>query len=79
MEQIKFRLVSCFQTVFPDLTETDIPSVSQASLATWDSVSTIALVNVMEEEFAIVIDLESVADLDSFHHIHEYLLTRVPA
>ena len=79
MDQINSRLVNCFQTVFPDLAEAEIQSASQASLATWDSVSTIALVNVLEEEFAIVIDLESVADLDSFDRIHEYLLKQVPA
>ena len=79
MDQIKSRLVNCFQTVFPNLTEAEIPSASQASLATWDSVSTIALVNVMEEEFAIEIDFECIADLDSFDRIHEYLLKQVPA
>jgi acyl carrier protein len=79
MDQIRARLVNCFQTVFPDLPEADIPFAGQASLATWDSVSMIALVNVLEEEFTIVIDLESVADLDSFDRIHEYVVKQVSA
>ena len=79
MDQIKPRLINCFQTVFPDLGEVEIPLATQASLATWDSVSAIALVNVIEEEFGIPIDLEIIADLDSFERIHEYLAKQVPA
>ncbi len=73
MDEIRPKLIECFQTVFPTLSVAEIPNVSQSSWALWDSVAAITLVNVVEEEFGIEMDLEQVGDLDSFARIHEYL------
>ena len=73
MDDIKQRLTNCFATVFPDLTEEEIHRASQVSVASWDSVASITLVNVIEEEFEIQIDLEAVADLVSFDLVLDYL------
>lgn len=66
MDDIKQRLINCFAIVFPDLSEEEIQRASQASVASWDSVASITLVNVIEEEFSMPIDLGEVADLVSF-------------
>jgi acyl carrier protein len=73
MDAIKDRLVTCFQTVFPDLPEAEIPAATQASLAVWDSVAAITLVNVIEDEFGIQVDFDLLAELDSFDRIREYV------
>ena len=73
MDPITLRLTTCFQTVFPDLPAAEIPAANQASVAAWDSVAAITLVNVIEEEFEIQMDFDQLADLDSFSHIHDYL------
>lgn len=73
MDAIATRLTNCFQTVFPDLAPADIPAASQNSLAAWDSVAAITLVNVIEDEFAIPIDFDRLPELDSFEKIREYL------
>jgi len=73
MDQIKNRLAKCFQIVFPDLPASEIPDASQSSLAAWDSIASITLVNVIEEEFEIQMDLDRLADLDSFQKILDYL------
>jgi acyl carrier protein len=73
MDPIATRLNTCFQTVFPDLPPKEIPTATQSSLATWDSTSAIMLLNVIEEEFEIVVDFDLVAELDSFNLIHKYL------
>ena len=73
MDDIKQRLTKCFAAVFPDLGEEEIHRASQVSVASWDSVASITLVNVIEEEFEIQIDLEAVADLVSFDLVLDYL------
>jgi acyl carrier protein len=62
-----------FRAVFPDLPETQISQASQASVAAWDSVATITLVNVIQEEFGIELDLDRLEDLDSFSSVHNEL------
>jgi acyl carrier protein len=79
MDDVKKRLIGCFQIVFPDLPESEIPQLSQATAASWDSVSAITLLNVLEDEFAIEMDLDQVAELDSFDKVHTYLQQRLQA
>ena len=73
MDPITARLTTCFRTVFPDLPEDRIATASQASVSAWDSTAAILLANVIEEEFAIELDFDVLAELDSFPRIHEYL------
>jgi acyl carrier protein len=79
MDDIKKRLIGCFQIVFPDLPESDIPLLSQTTAASWDSVAAITLLNVLEDEFAIEMDLDQVAELDSFDKVYTYLEKRLQA
>ena len=67
------RLIGCFQTVFPDLPEASVPSATQATVAAWDSIAGITLMNVIEEEFKVPMDFEVVAELDSFPRILKYI------
>lgn len=73
MDETKARLIKCFETVFPDLKESEIPHVTQESLAAWDSIAAITLVNVIEDEFQIQMDLDELGDLDTFPRILAYL------
>ena len=67
------RLTNCFKTVFPDLSETDIQSATQASVPAWDSIAAITLVNVIEEEFQFQMDFDLLGELDSYPRILQYL------
>jgi acyl carrier protein len=78
MDHIALRLTNCFQTVFPHLPEGEIAAASQTNVAARDSVAAITLVNVIEEEFGIEMDLDQLADLDSFSRIEEYLNREMP-
>lgn len=73
MNEIRSRLKTCFATVFPDLPNEKIPAASQQLVSAWDSVAAISLVGVIEDEFNMQIDLEQVAELDSFDAIANYL------
>jgi acyl carrier protein len=73
MDNTEERLVKVFETVFPDLSESQIKTASQSTVSTWDSVAAITLMNLMEEEFSIVIDFDRAAELSSFPEILNYV------
>ncbi len=79
MDDIQTRLAKCFQIVFPDMPDSNVTAASQNSIAEWDSVAAITLLNVIEDEFHITMDLEMAAELDSFQRIEEYLQDKVSA
>jgi acyl carrier protein len=76
MDDVKPKLIECFQIVFPDLSEKDIQAASQETVAVWDSVAAITLVNVIEEQFGIEMDLDDISELDSFAKVCAYLQRR---
>ena len=73
MSDTRDRLKSCFRTVFPNLPEASIASASAATVPAWDSLGSITLLQVIEEEFHTAIDLDRLADLDSFESLADYL------
>lgn len=60
------KLIACFQSVFPDLSEDEIRKASMASLATWDSLSTVILISVIEETYHTQITDEELDLFTSF-------------
>jgi acyl carrier protein len=79
MSDTKQRLARCFMSVFPTLRNQEVSLASQESVAAWDSVATVTLLCVIEEEFGVSIDFEELENLTSFQRIHEYLCSRQPA
>jgi acyl carrier protein len=76
MDETRQRLTNCFQLVFPDLPQAGIATASTATVAAWDSVAAITLMNVVEDEFGFEMDLDDLADLDSFEKLYSYLQKR---
>jgi acyl carrier protein len=76
MSDLQERLARCFSLVFPELSREEVPRASQASLAAWDSVASITLLNVVEEEFQIQLDLDVLGDLTSFDLVLDYMQQR---
>ena len=77
MDETRQRLTKCFEVVFPDLPGAQIAGSSTATVAAWDSVAAITLMNVLEEEFNMEMDLDDVGDLDSFEKLYSYLQKRL--
>jgi acyl carrier protein len=73
MDEMEKRLAACFSAVLPEVTAEEILQASATSVKSWDSVATITLIAVVEEEFGITIDVEDPARFDSFAGILEYL------
>ena len=73
MDNLRTRLSDCFTTVFPSLDADEVPRAAVSSVAGWDSIATINLVTVIEEEFGFQVPLGDVARLVSFEDILSYL------
>ena len=73
MNSTETRLMHCFQLVFPNLPENQIVTSTPASISAWDSVATVTLISVVEEEFGIRLDLENVEELISFEGFLKHL------
>ena len=79
MDNINARLIECFTTVFPDTPPASVPAMSVDNTPAWDSVAAITLVNVIEDEFQLQMDLEAIADLDSYSKVLAYVQQHSPS
>jgi acyl carrier protein len=73
MDDILPRLVRCFAAVFPKFSNDQIVGASADSMAAWDSVASVTLIAMIEEEFELEIDVEDLGELVSFDKILAYL------
>jgi len=74
MDDTKARLMKCFSAVFPQLKDQEIASASLETVEGWDSVATVTLLSVIEEEFGTKFDLNALDQLASFRSILNYLI-----
>jgi acyl carrier protein len=70
------RLVRCFASVFPGLPAELIPTVRADTLPEWTSLAAVTLMALVEEEFAVRLDILELPELDSFTAIEAYLRGR---
>jgi acyl carrier protein len=66
MDQVTERLCDCFREVFPDLSDDQVETAVRAEMPEWDSLATLTLLTVVEEEFGLQLDDEAIAKLTSF-------------
>ena len=71
------RLINCFATVFPNISRSDIPSITQENIAAWDSIAHVTLISLIGEEFGIDLDFEEFDGATSFASILEVLRARM--
>ena len=67
------RLLKCFRLVFPELSDAELTRASQASLASWDSVASLTLFSVLEEEFSLKLNPDDLEFFISFDLIKEFI------
>ena len=73
MNDARTRLVRCFSGVFPELSPSEIPKATSTAIKGWDSVATITLLTVVEEEFGVQFEPEELEHFVSFESILGYL------
>jgi acyl carrier protein len=65
-DQLTERVRNCFRTVFPDLSDEQIETAVRAETEEWDSLASLELLTVIEEEFGIQLSDDAVEGLDTF-------------
>jgi acyl carrier protein len=70
------QLVRCFQAAFGDLAVEQVPNASVETLERWDSLQTLILVAVLEEEFGLRIPAHDFSALRSYASVRDYLHDR---
>ncbi|HZP07522.1 MAG TPA: acyl carrier protein [Terracidiphilus sp.] len=78
MSEQENRLLQCFASVFPGLSEDEIRQINAESNGEWDSLATVTLAAVVQEEFSLEIDPEILPQLDSFEAFRKYVLPYEP-
>ena len=73
MDDIQVRLIRCFNAVFPLLSGEQVIRASATNVKEWDSVASVTLFAMIEEEFAIETDVQDLAEVVSFERILAYL------
>ena len=65
-ELVKERVTQCFSTVFPRVPATGLTSLSTSLHGGWDSMMTINLAALLEEEFTITFSLDEIEEFLSY-------------
>jgi len=79
MNSIKDRLEKCVSLALPDLPREEIARASGSSVAAWDSLATVSILSLVEEEFAIKVADDDLEVFVSFGTILDYLEGKVQA
>ncbi len=72
-DDLQPRLMRCFQAVFPALSAEAAAAARQDSVEGWDSLASVTLLRLIEEEFGVEIDMFELDGLQSFAQIRDYL------
>lgn len=76
---VRERLMRCFRAVFGSLTPEQIRQASADSVEGWDSVATVTLAALVEEEFGVQLEPTELEQLTSFESILAMLEHRTRA
>jgi acyl carrier protein len=73
VSDVDVRLRRCFAAAFPELPESEVDNASTDTVAEWDSLASVTLVALVEEEFGVEIADLDLPDLRSYGAIRDYL------
>ena len=79
MSEQEDRLVRCFASVFPTLSEGEIRASDVVPLFDIDSLAGVTLVTLIDQEFGVNVELTELLELGSFEAISRFLRKRNPS
>ncbi|HLY17343.1 MAG TPA: hypothetical protein VKR61_08965 [Bryobacteraceae bacterium] len=71
------RLTAVFRAAFPGLSDLTVRQATPDSVANWDSIASVTLFSLIEEEFGEQFDLGEAAELMSYEQVRAALETRL--
>jgi len=79
MNDTRQRLEKCFALALPNVPREQVASASVNSAAGWDSLATINILALVEEEFGIKVPDDDLENFVSFELIADYLQSKTDA
>lgn len=76
MDDLHGRLVRCFRAVFPRYSG-DVELLRPSSAGDWDSIASVTLLTLIQEEFKVEIGPEDLEYLSSFKSAEKFLRGRI--
>ena len=76
MPHTRDRLIKCFRMVFPVVSEDQVHHASLIETPAWDSLASVNLIAVIEDEFAMEIPIDDYEQMSSFENIYVYVVER---
>jgi acyl carrier protein len=73
------RLVRCFASVFPTLSEREIRTSNVVALFDLDSLAGVTLIALIDQEFGVNVDPPELLELGSFEAVSQFLRKRNPS
>ena len=73
MDNNEVRLQKCFSKVFPDLSPQAISNASTDTVRGWDSIASITLLMLVQEEFGVVPDMDRFEEFTSYQGLLGYI------
>ncbi len=69
MDPTTARLRTCFSRVFPDWSDAEILQAKAGETPEWDSLATVTLLSLIDEEFGVSLDLDDFEEPMSFQSL----------
>ena len=69
MSDVESRLKSCFSVIFPKFDRSDIATATMESVTDWDSIQTVTLASVIEEEFDLQLAPDQLVQIVSYDRV----------
>ena len=76
-ERIQKRLSRIFNKAFPAVEVADAPHVTMATVQGWDSIATLTLFMLCEEDFGIKLGYDRIAETKSFNDLFKLLESKL--
>jgi acyl carrier protein len=76
MTDLRDNLLTCFAAVFPTLPPDRLVTASQSTVTEWDSLATVTLLNLVEEQLGIKLPDDAAEHLTSFAEALAYVQAR---
>ncbi|GBR11728.1 acyl carrier protein [Acetobacter oeni] len=76
-DRIRRRLTRVFTTMFPGKTVEDVPAATMENTDGWDSLGTLSLFTLADEEFGIKLGLDRIGDVKSFEKLEALVTEKV--
>lgn len=73
MDDVGARLTKCFLAVFPKIKPDEARGANAATIDQWDSVASVTLFTLIEEEFGITLDMDALDQFNSFDNIRRHI------